>query len=354
MLARRFGNHCILIWILFTNMITFTVPERFMDGFSLVIHHFASHVKTHPHHSEVETAIVGNIVSNVFYDIHIVYQTNSSVETCGVLLQRLQNLTQLARSAVLSNHSVHTIHSAHTNHSIHSVHTNHSIHTNASVLYPSSHRNQSLIHCTEVAKQATYRDLFQYAFFGNLSIETQRVVLANADCVFDETLHKLANTTPGAVNLLSVHGFPPTSHPLHTLYHSLHPQISDLHKVCNIHFVANLCVIPGSGQTSRIFQWPAKLRSWDAYVVHLPAVISFVPFTSNLYMNMLAAEHRGACAFRNVTRVHNACKWVNLWHFHCMGKMHLNCITHCNSYYVKKIAGCYDSYHGCVKLEQCF
>jgi len=156
------------------------------------------------------------------------------------------------------------------------------------------------VNCVEVLKQPMYGDLFLYA---DTSMPAGRVMISNADVVYDETLALLPELEERVgAHLLSV--FPPP-------YEGAFKEVFG-HQCAEEPFGA-----------STACQW--HTRSWDAYVFRTPLPANLTK-SQNLQfpMNWMSSEFYMAAALMDSgMKLTNPCMFVHAYHWHCFGdKMH--------------------------------
>jgi len=153
------------------------------------------------------------------------------------------------------------------------------------------------VNCVDVFKQPMYEDLFLYA---DANMSAGRVMISNADVVYDETLAQLPELEEGVgAHLLSV--IPP---PYEGAFRDI---------------FGHQC----AGGASTVCLW--QTRSWDAYVFRTPLPANLTK-SHNLQfpMNWMSSEFYMAAALMDSgMKLTNPCMFVHAYHWHCFGdKMH--------------------------------
>jgi hypothetical protein len=168
--------------------------------------------------------------------------------------------------------------------------------------------------------------MFHYATY-HPTITSDKVILTNADQVFDETLVHAKNLSPNILWVLSTRGY---------YRHLVPPNIQRQYETLVGGFL-------GKNKKATGFCEPVAMqrsKSWDSYIFHRSlwrdtlqgkerfARVDFWRVSSDYYMNERGAEN---AALFDITRgvlgritVWNACHLIRIWHFHLAAKMHHN------------------------------
>lgn len=156
------------------------------------------------------------------------------------------------------------------------------------------------VNCVEVLERPMYGDLFLYA---DTRMPAGRVMISNADVVYDETLAQLPELEEGVgVHLLSV--IPPP-------YEGAFKEV-----------FGRQCPKEPYGMSASCL-W--HTRSWDAYVFRTPLPANLTTMHNLQFpMSWMSSEfYMAAALLDSGMKLTNPCMFVHAYHWHCFGdKMH--------------------------------
>ena len=253
------------------------------------------------HTSEVVAALAFNSKNCYIDTIHVLFESKRSKASCNRLFQQIHVLREAQGDLIYRSCAVN-------------------------------------FECTIVASQPTYYDVFSISksFVGDV------VILANADMVFDSSVHILANLQRGVLNTIATNGLDVAINGASLLDEYRALSRCDVNTFLDDIVVNHLknesekfeeetglklrAVVP-----NRCYPRPRPRLSWDAYVFH-PEDINVVRQAfrdtsgREWYMNELGAENAalGAIvthspALHSVTQV---CDIIHMYSFHTQAKTH--------------------------------
>ena len=234
----------------------------------------SANITEHPHRSEIESALVLNIISALFDDIHILLDGSHDSYDCLVLKQNLQDRIALTQ-------------------------------TNSS---------KSRISCVEIGdSQPNYFQMFEYT--NDTALSGSIIIMANADMVFDHTAIHLTMLANNSANTIATQGFQDGRHPPELLQTQLRQLGLEPSKMA----ITNRC-------------YASRTRSsWDAYVFHYGTLsFDFKDFREqsgrSFTMNTMGAENAALYyltkASPNIT-FRQICDHVHIWHIHATAKTYV-------------------------------
>jgi hypothetical protein len=278
------------------------------------------------HHQEIEAALLANMQNPHFRQVVVVYDsvTDKTMDCRDFVVYMTQKLEKLEKST----RTVPLVVTA--------LKKNESINWTDVTKNPMMVSNLPQLECIEFKKkssstgQPTYLEMFQYATHHPI-VTSDKVILSNADQVFDDTLSNAKFISNQTIFVLSTHGYSMnTPYHIRAQYHAL---LGD-----------------EKGRTTKSWCEPSPgpdgvSDSWDAYIFHRSLLKAAIPLkTTNdhgddrftrlnfwrkpmvYYMNELGAEYAALYdivkGLQGKVTVWNACSLIRTWHFHLEPKMH--------------------------------
>ena len=273
------------------------------------------------HYTEIEAAIVANLLNTAFGEVWLIYDSVHHGDNCTHLTKRLRTASDTAFGH-----------------------------------WGVKKRPLARLNCVERSRtqgQPSYHEMFEYA--RTLDIHSDVAVMANADGATDSSISQLAAIHPGMVVMLSVTGWGEDSErdeehrrvlvstPSNKqVYEALVGTLCDPRPISrclrtweqrNVSALRDF--FGGKPDEWKFFRWPEQMLSWDAYVFRPASLpkLSEVILPPSVTMNMIGAENRAGLALLDALgpkalifneTLPNACGHVTWNHFHCGQKFHGN------------------------------
>ena len=245
------------------------------------------------HYHEAEAALVANRLNPELREVVVVYDSVTPQDNCTHLAKRLDAALHSLGSPAASDFA-----------------------------------------CVDrVHGQPSYREMFEYA--SSLEFKGKVVVMGNTDGATDSTIGRLSGLQEGVVVVLSATGQfdSPEGAPVARVYEKLvgplcaeRPTSRCLVSDVERHAAAQRAVADGRPDEWRLFTFPERLYSWDAYAFRppLPRLSEFL-LPDEVFMNHIGGENRAGLALMDALgtpALPNACGHINWHHMHCNAKAH--------------------------------
>ena len=245
------------------------------------------------HYHEAEAAIVANRLNTELSEVVVVYDSVTPQDNCTHLAKRLD----------------------------------------AALLSLGSPAAADFVCVDRVHGQPSYREMFEYA--SRLQFKGKVVVMGNTDGATDSTIGRLSGLQKGVVVVLSATGQfdSPEGAPVARVYEKLvgplcaeRPTSRCLVSDVERQAAAQKAVADGRLDEWRLFTFPERLYSWDAYAFRppLPPLSQFL-LPDEIFMNHIGGENRAGLALMHALgtpSLPNACGHINWHHLHCNAKAH--------------------------------